>query len=96
MAGADTLTRLLTARLEEGGGEPAARAIVQGVWNAVVEGAVNSGARLPTSRQLAVQLGVSPRSVERAYSELEQLGVKVDLSALEWSPSSEPRRRGGR
>ena len=38
-------------------------------------GNLDVGARLPTARQLAVALGVNPRMVDRAYAELERLGV---------------------
>lgn len=72
---ADILSQLIAARLDEGTREPAAHAIVQGVWLGVVEGSVDTGERLPTARHLAVQLGVSPRTVERAYAELQSLGV---------------------
>lgn len=41
----------------------------------MVEGVLATGQRLPTSRQLAIALGISPRSVERAYKELEERGV---------------------
>ncbi|HEX7090330.1 MAG TPA: GntR family transcriptional regulator [Longimicrobiales bacterium] len=74
-ASRDMLTRRLAARLAESGGEPAAHVIVEDVWLAVVEGSLPTGERLPTTRQLAIALGVSPRSVERAYAELERRGV---------------------
>lgn len=74
-ASEDMLARRLAARLAESGGEPAAHVIVEDVWLAVVEGSLPTGARLPTTRQLAIALGVSPRSVERAYAELERRGV---------------------
>ena len=38
---------------------------------------LDTGERLPTVRQLAVDLGVHPTSVARAYQELELLGVLV-------------------
>ena len=49
--------------------------IVDDVWLAVVEGTLETGERLPTARQVAVALGVSPRVVEGAYRELETRGV---------------------
>lgn len=49
--------------------------IVDDIWLAVVEGTLGSGERLPTARQIAVGLGVSPRTVDRAYRELEERGV---------------------
>lgn len=69
------ITRRLVSRLSSRAGEPAAHVIAEDLWTAVVEGTLETGARLPTTRQLAVDLGVSPVSVERAYEELEARGV---------------------
>ncbi len=71
----EAITQRLAARLAESTGEPVASLIVEELWLAVVEGSLASGERLPTLRQLAIALGVSPRSVERAYAELERRGV---------------------
>lgn len=71
----ELITERLAARLATGGGEPVAHLIVEELWEGVVEGSLRTGARLPTARQLAIALGVSPRSVERAYAELERRGV---------------------
>jgi GntR family transcriptional regulator len=69
------LVHRLALRLRDGSAEPASQLIVDEVWLAVVEGSLESGQRLPTARQLAIALGVSPRSIERAYLELERRGV---------------------
>jgi GntR family transcriptional regulator len=71
----DPLIRRLNERIAGGVGEPVGRLIVDEVWLAVVEGTMLSGERLPTARQVAIRLGVSPRTVERAYEELEERGV---------------------
>ncbi len=71
----EPITQRLAARLAESTGEPVAHLVAEELWLAVVEGSLESGARLPTTRQLAIALGVSPRSVERAYEELERRGV---------------------
>ena len=71
----DPIIKRLAERLASGGGEPAAHLIVEELWEGVVAGRLRTGARLPTARQLAIALGVSPRSVERAYAELERRGV---------------------
>lgn len=42
-----------------------------------MNGAINTGDRLPTIRQLAIELGVHPDTVTRAYEELQLLGVVV-------------------
>lgn len=65
----------LSARLAGGIDQPVAHRIVDHIWLSVVEGALDTGERLPTARQLAVALNVSPRTVERAYRQLEDRGV---------------------
>ncbi|MEX2570885.1 MAG: GntR family transcriptional regulator [Gemmatimonadota bacterium] len=65
----------MTERLASGSDEPLSHLIVDDIWLAVVEGTLTTGERLPTARQVAVGLGVSPRTVERAYRELEDRGV---------------------
>lgn len=49
--------------------------IVDRIWCDVIEGTLESGQRLPTVRQLAVNLGVHLETVSRAYQQLERLGV---------------------
>jgi GntR family transcriptional regulator len=71
----DAITQRLALRLADSPAEPVAHLIVDDLWLAVVDGSLDSGERLPTARQLAIELGVSPRSIERAYSELERRGV---------------------
>lgn len=75
MAASQPLIERLSARLRSGSAEPISKLIVDDVWLAVVEGTLGSGERLPTARQVAVGLGVSPRTVDRAYRELENRGV---------------------
>jgi len=69
------LIQRLTSELDPSSGEPIARQIVETIWREVVEGRLETGARMPTVRELAIQLGVSPRAVEWAYEELRRLGV---------------------
>ncbi|MDX1673531.1 MAG: GntR family transcriptional regulator [Longimicrobiales bacterium] len=88
----------LAARLAGGIAQPITPRIVEHVWLSVVEGTLDTGARLPTARQLAVALNVSPRTVGRAYRQLEERGViatrpgEGTFVALEL-PSEEERRR---
>jgi GntR family transcriptional regulator len=65
----------LAARLAGGIDQPIAHRSVEHVWLSVVDGTLQTGERLPTARQLAVALNVSPRTVERAYRQLEERGV---------------------
>lgn len=88
----------LAARLAGGIDQPMAHRIVEHVWLSVVDGTLETGERLPTARQLAVALNVSPRTVERAYRQLEDRGViatrrgEGTFVALEL-PSEEERAR---
>ena len=43
----------------------------------VESGGLTVGARLPTVRQLATELGIAPGTVARAYRELEAAGVVI-------------------
>lgn len=72
---ATELIQRLSAGLAGGREQPASHILVQEVWFAVVEGELSTGERLPTVRKLAIELGLSPRTIERAYEELERLGV---------------------
>lgn len=90
------ITRLLAARLEDGSAVPVSRVIVEDVWLSVVEGTLASGERLPTVRELAVALNVSPRTVQRAYDALERRGVTEtrpgEGTFVSLSPPSEEER----
>ncbi len=69
------LAQRLALYLDPGAADPLYRQIVDRLWLEVVTGTLDTGERLPTVRQLAVDLGVHPTSVARAYRELELLGV---------------------
>lgn len=69
------IVHLLAATLADSPGHATSSLIVETIWLAVVDGSVDAGERLPTARELAVELRVSPRTVERAYEELERRGV---------------------
>lgn len=56
-------------------GVPFYRQIIDQVRFAIVDGRLGCGDRLPTVRQLAVELKVNPNTVVRAYQELEIRGV---------------------
>jgi GntR family transcriptional regulator len=92
----DPITQRLADRLAGRPAEPVANLIIEDLWLAVVEGSLASGARLPTARQLAIALGVSPRSIERAYTELERRGVIATRAGqgtfVSLSPPSEAER----
>ena len=65
----------LAVTLDTGSDVPLYRQIADHVWLEVAEGTLEPGQRLPTVRQCAIDLGVHPDTVARAYKELEMLGV---------------------
>lgn len=71
------LVQRLAVRVRESAGKPIPQLIVDELWLAVVDGSLEVGCRLPTARELAIELGVSPRSIERAYLDLERRGVVI-------------------
>jgi len=56
-------------------GVPFYRQIIDQVKSAMATGELEPGDRLPTVRQLAVDLSVNPNTVSRAYTELELTGL---------------------
>jgi GntR family transcriptional regulator len=65
----------VTFQLDLRSGVPVYRQIIDQVHAARASGAIGPGERLPTVRQLAVDLKVNPNTVVRAYRELELTGV---------------------
>lgn len=49
--------------------------IMEGIRLAIATGRVGSGDRIPSIRELAVELRVNPNTVAKAYQELERQGV---------------------
>ena len=49
--------------------------IVETYTKYIRTGALRAGEKLPSCRGLAMQLGINPNTVERAYSELEKRGL---------------------
>jgi GntR family transcriptional regulator len=56
-------------------GVPIYRQIIDQVKSAIATGTLGPGDRLPTVRQLSVDLSVNPNTVSRAYNELELTGL---------------------
>jgi GntR family transcriptional regulator len=67
----------LTIRIELDlkSGVPFYRQIIDQVRSAIAAGALDPGDKLPTVRQLAVDLSINPNTVSRAYTELELTGL---------------------
>jgi GntR family transcriptional regulator len=56
-------------------GVPLYRQIIDQVKSGIATGTLGPGDRLPTVRQLSVDLSVNPNTVSRAYNELELTGL---------------------
>ena len=56
-------------------GAPIYRQIIDQIKTAMALGNLEPGDRLPTVRQLAVDLSINPNTVSRAYTELELTGL---------------------
>src|SRR5215212_5944260 len=60
-------------------GAPIYRAIADALERDIDSGMLRDGARLPTHRQLAQKLGVTPLTITRAYKEASRRGL-IDSS----------------
>ena len=61
-------------RLDMKSGVPVYRQLIDQVLAAIAGATLNPGDRLPTVRQVAVDLAINPNTVVRAYKELEIRG----------------------
>lgn len=68
------MTNDLTVRINLDAATPAYRQIVDALRAAMVEGRLQAGTRLPTVRQLAVDLALHHNTVAQAYRELAEEG----------------------
>ncbi len=64
-----------TISIDGRSGVPFYRQIIDQVLLSIADGRLRPGERLPTVRQLAIDLQVNPNTVSRAYRELEIRGV---------------------
>ena len=71
--GAETVAFTLSVDLKSG--VPIYRQIIDQVKSAIATGTLGPGDRLPTVRQLSVDLSVNPNTVSRAYNELDLTGL---------------------
>jgi GntR family transcriptional regulator len=61
--------------IDPSSGTPIYRQIVDQVRQAVSSGVLRAGDKLPSVRDLAVDLAVNPNTIAKAYQELEREGV---------------------
>lgn len=64
-------------QIDSKSGVPFYRQIVELVKFGIARGALEPGERLPTVRQMAVDLSINPNTVVRAYRQMEIEGVLV-------------------
>ncbi len=91
----DTLGAVVLIVLDPHSGKPVFRQIVDQVRYQVAGGLAQPGDELPSTRQLAADLGLNPMTVSRAYALLEQEGVverRPGLSLIVRAPSGEEQR----
>ena len=65
---------MLKIAIEPASGVPLYRQIIDQIKYALASGEIATGDRLPTVRQLAVELSINPNTVAKAYNELELTG----------------------
>jgi GntR family transcriptional regulator len=63
--------------IDPSSGTPIYRQIVDQVRQAVASGVLRAGDRLPSVRDMAVELAVNPNTIAKAYQELERDGLIV-------------------
>lgn len=61
--------------IDPSSGTPIYRQLVDQVQQAVASGVLRAGDRLPSVRDLAVELAVNPNTIAKSYQELERAGV---------------------
>ena len=64
-------------RLDHQSGEPIYRQIVEQVKYRVASGQLKAGEKLPSNREMAKDLKINPRTVVKAYEELQSAGLVV-------------------
>ena len=64
-------------QLDTKSGVPFYRQIIHAIEQGVRYGKLQPGTRLPTIRELAVQLAINPNTIAKAYTELELRGLVV-------------------
>src|SRR5512139_2535394 len=77
-------------RLDLNSGVPVYRQVINQILAGIASGALSGGDRLPTVRQLAVDLSINPNTVVRAYRELEIRGVLTTQQGIGTFVTAQP------
>jgi GntR family transcriptional regulator len=72
---AELETQPFAFRLDAHSGVPVYRQLIDQVQAGIASGALETGAQIPTVRQVAVDLAINPNTVSRAYREMEIRGL---------------------
>ena len=90
----------IVIKLDLKSGVPFYRQVIDQVKAAIATETLSPGDRLPTVRQLAVDLSINPNTVSRAYTELEltglvetQMGSGTFVGSRQVMPDDVERRR---
>lgn len=49
--------------------------IAEQIFKQLVRGELKQGEKLPSVREMAIQTGVNPNTIQRTYSEMERMGI---------------------
>ena len=49
--------------------------IADQIFRKIVRGGIKPGEKLPSVREMAIQSGVNPNTIQRSYTEMERMGV---------------------
>ena len=60
--------------------QPIHEQVTTRITQMVLSGAIEPQSPLPSVRELAAELGVNPNTIQRAYSELERVGVTYSVN----------------
>ena len=55
--------------------EPVYIQIIRNVKQKIVTGELQKGDRMPSRREMAVNINVNPNTVQKAYKEMEEMGI---------------------
>ena len=55
--------------------EPVYIQIIRNVKQKIVTGELKKGERMPSRREMAVNINVNPNTVQKAYKEMEEMGI---------------------
>src|SRR5947207_1860312 len=73
----DTLTDWLAAQPDQGPAQPLGARLAQGLREAILQGVITAGQRLPATRALAARLGVARNTLVAVYAQLAAEGFVV-------------------